>query len=217
MKLIFKISFFLFLISCNENKNQPIEFSHQVNHKKDSNFYSFIIKNKSNKNLLIFVPNVYLKKVGCDESYLIHSMPVEYESENSFFCDGPIPDSTRYKPLFNVSGAIWNNDTTLVSRLLEKTNQSLHNEFSVFCKPTSLDYPYLLFLKANSDIKYDYFISKILLKGEYTIYYDLPENIINSKKYKIWIDELTKIKEVDSYFFFQVNNKRENGIKITIR
>jgi hypothetical protein len=185
--------------SCSQ-KQCEVTFSHAVQFDNTLKSYEFIIQNKSDSNLLIFVPNLYISGEGI--------------TGNEYILDAISKSSNgRY---FEPLNALEFDQTKLASELLTKTDIRWKDDFKLFTNPY-WHFPILLFLKSRSCVAYRYNCDKNLPKGKYKILYDTPDFIAKSIKMKEWKKELRRINKVADYFYVDINMPIDNGISFEVK
>ena len=215
---ILTISFFcISLFSCKRDGKPTIEFDQKIQYVNDTVFYTLAIKNISNKNLMILVPNNYYQAKNCPEKHFIFdAVPGKLEPE--FFCTDSVINNLNTIEYFFVSYNEMNlNDSLLVQKLLKNIKVDLKEDMISFLNPTQWSYPVFLFIEANSEIEYKYYTTGLFPPGQYFFTYDFPSNLYQSKKYKEWVTELNKLSSVNNYFFYEVKLKGNGGVQFEIK
>jgi hypothetical protein len=186
------------LFSCSQKKNE-VEFSHAVHLDSTLKTYEFIIRNVSDRNLLIIVQGLYLKTEGRgDNQYIM-------DASSETFGD-------RYFEVLNTEEF---DQTILASVLLAKTYPTYREDFRLFTNPNR-DFPGLLFIKSHSIIVCRYKLNKNFPKGKYTIHNGW-NYISNSKKMKEWKKELERINKIEDYFYTDLIAPTDKGIPFEIK
>lgn len=187
------------LISCYQKRSE-ITFSHTIQYDTALKCYDFFIRNNSNRNLLIFVPNVYINRGG--------------STGNEFLPDAP--SSSLEAPYFTPFNPEAFDQTELSSALLAKTGVDWKETFKSFTIPHQ-NFPILLFIKSHSNLVYRYKSNKSLPKGTYRIIYDVPDFIAKSRELKEWKKELRRINNVADYFYADIHPLIDKGISFQIK
>jgi len=217
-KLISLFCFFCaMLISCNKGNNHSIGFNQTIQYKEDTVFYTLDIKNITDKNLMVLVPNSYFKEKNCSQDHFITDA-VEGIILPDFFCtDSAIVNLDSVTYFFSVYNQMDINDSLLQKKISGVIGNNVKNDIIAFLRPSQWNYPVLLCVKANSLVEYKYYTAGKFPKGTYLLKYDYPPEMTKSKKYKEWIKELKKISPVDNYSFYEIFSQKNESIQFEIK
>ena len=161
--------------------------------------YEFIIRNVSDRDLLIIVQGLYLKTEGRgDNQYIL-------DASSETFGD-------RYFEALNTEEF---DQTILASVLLAKTYPKYRETFKLFTNPYR-NVPGILFIKSHSKIVCRYKLNKNFPTGKYTIHHGW-DYITNSKKNKEWKKELKRINKIEDYFYTDLIAPIDKGISFEIK
>ena len=199
------ISMVFMSISCNSNPTQ-IVFSHKYNNKKD--IYTFKISNNSSHNLFIIPPNIYIKMENCDDTILILSSLFEDESK----CLGL---KSERASIFNMLQAT-NPWYTKCQELSETLGKKWDNMILSQCD-TLNRYGQFVFIRQNSSVEYNFINNEILQPGNYKIFWHYPMFFLDSKKIKIFINDLKKIKLSENFEYADFNLVHDTGISFVFK